>query len=56
MILIIAFACIFVLMVVQRIVYTKYWDDKLNVKISYKYVDSMEREDNKLGEVILNTK
>ncbi len=56
MILIIAFACIFVLMIVQRIVYTKYWDDKLNVKISYKYVDCMAGEENELVEEISNNK
>lgn len=56
MILIIAFACILILMGLQRIVYTKYWDDKLNVKISYKYVDCMADEENELVEVITNEK
>lgn len=56
MILIIAFICALALMYIQRIVYKRYWNDKLDVKISYKSVDCVAGEENELIEVITNNK
>ena len=56
MILIIAFLCDMVLMGLQRIVYQKYWNQNLDVKITYKTVDCIAGEENELIEVITNNK
>lgn len=56
MILIIAFICALALMYIQRTVYKKYWNNNLNVKISYKSVDCVAGEENELIEVITNNK
>ena len=56
MILIIAFICALALMYIQRIIYKKYWNDRLDVKISYKSVDCVAGEENELIEVITNNK
>lgn len=56
MILIIAFLCAMILMGLQRIVYQKYWNQNLDVKITYKTVDCIAGEENELIEVITNNK
>lgn len=56
MILIIAFICALALMYIQRIIYKKYWNHNLDVKISYKSVDCVAGEENELIEVITNNK
>lgn len=56
MTLLVAFLCAFILMGVQRYVYTKYWNRNLDVKISYKNCNCVAGEDNVLKEVITNNK
>ena len=56
MILIIAFVCALLLMGLQRYIYSKYWNNNLDVKISYKTVDCIAGEENELKGVITNNK
>jgi uncharacterized protein (DUF58 family) len=43
-------------MVIQRYIYSKYWNRNLDVKISYKNYDCIAGEENELKEVIVNNK
>lgn len=56
MILIVAFLCVFILLWIQRYIYSKYWNHNLDVKISYQNYDCVAGEDNELKEVIINNK
>lgn len=56
MILLVAFICVLLLMWLQRQLYSKHWNDNLDVKISYKNVDLVVGEENELVEVITNNK
>lgn len=56
MVLLIAFICVLILMWLQRHIYSKYWNNNLDVKISYKSVDCVAGEENELVEVITNNK
>lgn len=56
MILLIAFLCAFVLMWIQRCIYSKYWNHNLDVQIRYKNCDCVAGEENELKEVIINNK
>ena len=56
MVLIVAFICVAVLIFGQMYVYKKFWDDRLDVEISYKNVYCVAEEENELVEVIVNHK
>lgn len=56
MVLIVAFICVTALVVLQMLVYKKFWDDRLEVDISYKNVFCVAEEENELVEVIVNRK
>jgi len=56
MILIIAFFCTLILMLLQRIIYSKIWANGLDVSISYKNTECVAGEVNELVEVITNDK
>ncbi len=56
MVLIIALLCIVIFIIIQDVVYKKYWDKDLDVKIGYKTSDCVVGEQNELVEVIVNNK
>lgn len=56
MILLVAFICVLLLIWLQRRIYSKYWNDSLDVKITYKSMDCIAGEENELVEVITNNK